>query len=95
MELSFDNRDGQIWLNGSLVDWRQAKTHVLDHGLHYGGTIFEGIRCYQGKIFLLSEHIDRFFYSADKLGLHINFSKDELISACKEQVSINNIDWND
>jgi branched-chain amino acid aminotransferase len=46
--LSFDDRDGQIWMNGQLKPWRDCKTHVLTHGLHYGSAVFEGNRAYGG-----------------------------------------------
>jgi len=73
---------GKIWVNGSLVRWEDAKVHVLSHALHYGGGVFEGIRFYmtpKGRsIFRLSEHIDRFFYSASVLKMNIPFSKDEI-----------------
>lgn len=66
-----DDRDGKIWYNGSLVDWREAKTHVLTHTLHYGMGVFEGVRAYetaQGPaIFRLQDHTDRFFDSAKSL----------------------------
>ena len=50
MSLPFDNRDGWIWLNGEFVPWREANTHVINQGLHYGNCVFEGERAYNGKI---------------------------------------------
>ena len=56
---SFDDRDGSIWFDGELIDFRSAKIHVLSHGLHYGSAVFEGERVYNGKIFKSSEHTER------------------------------------
>jgi branched-chain amino acid aminotransferase len=58
-DLAFDQREGSIWYNGEYVDWKNAKVHVLSHGLHYGSTVFEGVRAYGGEIFKLKEHTDR------------------------------------
>ncbi len=70
--MSFSDRDGVIWFNGELVDWREAKVHVLTHTLHYGMGCFEGVRAYQTDegpcIFRLKEHTDRLFRSAKFLG---------------------------
>ena len=66
--MTFDDRDGVIWLNGSFVPWRDARVHVLTHSLHYGMGVFEGVRAYKTDagtaIFRLREHIDRLFRSA-------------------------------
>ncbi len=56
----FDQRDGHIWFNGALVPWRDAKLHVLSHGLHYASCVFEGERAYGGVIFKSREHSERF-----------------------------------
>ena len=58
--IPFDDRDGFIWMNGKIVPWREAKLHVLTHGLHYGSCVFEGERAYRGKIFKTTEHSERF-----------------------------------
>ena len=55
----FDDRDGQIWYDGALVPWREAKLHVLSHGLHYASGVFEGERAYGGNIFKLRAHTER------------------------------------
>ena len=68
--IPFDDRDGAIWFNGKLVPWRDAKVHVLNHGLHYGSCVFEGERVYGGRIFKLREHSERLFASARELGLY-------------------------
>ena len=78
MTLSFDNRDGWIWFNGSFVPWKEATNHVITQGLHYASTVFEGERAYNGKIFKSIEHTDRLFNSAKILGLSIPYSKDEI-----------------
>ena len=62
--LPFDQRDGFIWMNGGLVAWKEAKLHVLSHGLHYATCVFEGERAYGGKIFKSTEHSERFKRSA-------------------------------
>ncbi len=81
----FDQRDGQIWLDGALVPWRDAKTHVLSHGLHYGSCVFEGERAYNGVIFKSREHSERFRRSAQILDFEIPFSVEE-IDAAKDAV---------
>ena len=54
--IPFDDRDGTIWFDGAMVPWRDAKIHVLSHGLHYASGVFEGERCYAGNIFKLRDH---------------------------------------
>jgi len=61
----FDDRDGWIWLDGQFVPWREAKVHVLTHGLHYASAVFEGERMYGGEIFELTQHTERLFRSAE------------------------------
>ena len=60
--IPFDDRYGFIWMNGKVQIWNQAKVHVLNHGLHYGSCVFEGIRVYDKKIFKFDEHIERLFF---------------------------------
>jgi len=81
----FDQRDGHIWLNGALVPWREAKLHVLSHGLHYGSSVFEGERAYGGVIFKSREHTERLHRSAEILDFKIPYSVDE-IEAAKDAV---------
>ena len=94
--MSFADRDGVIWLDGELVPWREAKTHVLTHTLHYGMGVFEGVRAYntsQGPaIFRLQEHTDRLFRSAHILRMEIPFSKAQLNEAQKLVVRENGLD---
>lgn len=79
--LPFDQREGFIWLDGRMLAWGDAKLHVLSHGLHYGGAVFEGERAYGGKIFKSSEHSARFQRSADYLDFKIPYSVAELDAA--------------
>ncbi|MEZ5691725.1 MAG: branched-chain amino acid aminotransferase [Rickettsiales bacterium] len=79
--LSFDDRDGYIWFDGKLVEWRDAKIHVLSHGLHYASCVFEGVRVYNGKIFKLREHTERLINSAKLLGFNLPYSLEELEEA--------------
>src|SRR5690554_2149826 len=85
MQPSMADRDGFIWLDGELVDWRDAKVHVLTHTLHYGMGVFEGVRAYETPngtaIFRLQEHTDRLFNSAKIFGIKIPFTKEEINEA--------------
>lgn len=82
---AYDDRDGKIWMDGQLVDWRSANVHVLTHGLHYASSVFEGERAYNGKIFLSREHSERLHFSAKELDFEIPYSVDE-IEAAKQAV---------
>ncbi|MBO6519419.1 MAG: branched-chain amino acid aminotransferase [Rhodospirillales bacterium] len=88
---NFADRDGKIWYNGALVEWRDAKVHVLTHGLHYASSVFEGERMYSGTIFKLREHTERLFYSAHELGFEIPYSADEIDAACNQVCEVNGI----
>ena len=89
--IPYDKRSGKIWYNNELVDWQEVKLHVLSHGLHYGSCVFEGLRVYDGEIFKLEEHTDRFFYSAKIMDIKIPYSKDEINQATKKIVSVQNV----
>jgi branched-chain amino acid aminotransferase len=89
--LPFDDRDGVIWLNGKLVPWREAKVHVLTHSLHYGNAVFEGDRCYGGKVFKLTEHSRRLHHSARMVGYEIPYSVEELDAATRQVVAENKL----
>jgi len=78
----FDDRDGSIWFDGSLVPWRDAKLHVLTHGLHYASAVFEGERAYAGNIFRLHEHTERLIDSARIMGFEIPYSPEQIAAAC-------------
>ncbi len=79
--IPFDDRDGTIWLDGEMVEWRQARVHVLTHGLHYASSVFEGERCYGGSIYRLREHGERFANSARLLGFELPFAIEQLEAA--------------
>lgn len=88
---SFDNMVGKIWMDGEFVDWTDAQVHVLTHAMHYGSSVFEGQRAYNGKIFKLEEHTDRLFASAEILGMKIVQTKQEINDACNKLLEINNL----
>ena len=94
--LSMADRDGQIWFDGQLVDWRDAKIHVLTHTLHYGCGAFEGVRAYNTAggtaIFRLQEHTQRLFNSAKILRMTIPFTQDQVNEAQKEVVRVNKLE---
>ena len=93
---SMADRDGLIWYDGKMVDWRSATTHVLSHTLHYGMGVFEGVRAYKtdkgAAIFRLKEHTDRLFRSAHILGMKMPFDKATLMEAQKAAVRENNLE---
>ncbi len=87
--IPFDQRDGWIWFNGEIVPWKEAKVHVLTHGLHYGSSVFEGERAYGGVIFKSTEHSIRFRKSAEIMDFEIPFSVEELNTAKDKVVELN------
>ena len=89
--IPFDKREGKIWYNNELVDWKDAKTHIIGHGLHYASLVFEGVRIYDGEIFKLEEHTDRLFHSANRMDIKIPYSKNEINNATKKIVSVQNV----
>ena len=93
---SMDDRDGKIWMDGQMVDWRDAKIHVLSHTLHYGCGAFEGVRAYKTEqgtaIFRLQEHTQRLFNSAKILRMNIPFGLEEVMQAQKDVVRLNNLE---
>ena len=89
--IPYDKRTGKIWFNNELVDWADAKIHILNHGLHYASCVFEGERVYDGEIFKLEEHTERLFHSAFRLGFKIPYDQEYLNNACKEIVKIQNV----
>jgi branched-chain amino acid aminotransferase len=89
--LPFDDRDGFIWFDGKLIPWRDAKIHVLTHGLHYGSCVFEGQRVYAGEVFKLTEHTERLIASGKILGFDLPFSVAEIDEANRQVVKANNI----
>ena len=91
--IPFDKRIGFIWYNGDFVEWQNATTHVLNHGLHYGSCVFEGLRVYGEKIYKLEEHTKRLFHSASGMGIEIPFSMDHLNDAQEETIKKMNIKY--
>ena len=87
----FHNRDGLIWFDGTMIDWRQANLHVLTHALHYASCVFEGERVYAKKIFKLREHTDRLINSANIMGFQIPYTAEEIDAACIEACEANGI----
>ena len=91
--LSMADRDGWIWMDGKLVPWRSATTHVLTHSLHYGLAVFEGVRAYKTQlgtaIYRLKEHTDRLFSSAHIYMMKIPFTRERLMEAQCEVVRAN------
>ncbi|MDH4227117.1 MAG: branched-chain amino acid transaminase [Deltaproteobacteria bacterium] len=86
----------KIWMDGKLIDWKDATVHVLTHSLHYGLGVFEGVRCYKcenGKsaVFRLKEHTDRLFDSAHIMQMEIPFTKDEINKAVVETIKANDL----
>ena len=87
----YDDRDGFIWMNGTMVPWRDARIHVLTHALHYASCVFEGERVYDGRIFKLREHTLRLADSARKLGFDLPHDIATLEQACQQVVAANGI----
>ena len=81
----YDDRDGKIWMDGTLVEWRDANVHILSHALHYASSVFEGERCYNGKIFKSTEHSERLLKSGELLDMPIPYTVAQ-INAAKEAV---------
>jgi branched-chain amino acid aminotransferase len=86
--IPFDQRDGSLWFDGKLVPWKDAKIHVLTHGLHYASSVFEGERLYNGRIYKLEDHTTRLFESARILGMEIPFTEDQINNATIEAARV-------
>src|SRR6056300_747272 len=93
--MSMADRDGEIWMDGQFVDWRDANIHVLTHTLHYGMGVFEGVRCYEttsgSAIFRLKDHTQRLLNSAKIFQMKLGYSKEELMQAQLETVRRNKL----
>lgn len=87
----YDDRDGFIWMDGKLVDWRSANVHILTHGLHYASAVFEGERCYSGKIFKSTEHSARLLRSGELLDMQIPYTVAEIDAAKVATLKANNL----
>lgn len=94
--MTMDDRDGVIWLDGEMVPWREAKTHVLTHTLHYGMGVFEGVRAYKTErgaaIFRLQDHTDRLFRSAHIMNMAMPFDKETVNEAQRAAVRENGLE---
>ena len=92
--MAFDET-GKIWFNGELVDWKDAQIHVLSHVVHYGSSVFEGLRCYDTEngpaVFRLRDHMKRLINSAKVYRIDIPYDLDELCDAVKETIHINKL----
>ncbi len=89
--IPYDDRDGEIWFDGALVPWREAKLHVLSHALHYASCVFEGERVYGGRVYKLVEHSKRLGGSARILDFELPYSTDEIAAATREVAAANGI----
>jgi len=89
--IPFDDRDGFIWMDGKMVPWRDAKVHVLTHGLHYASCVFEGVRSYGGKVFKLREHTQRLIKSGELLGFKIPYTLEQIEQATLDILAKQNI----
>lgn len=90
---SYEDRDGFIWMDGKMVEWRNAQVHILTHALHYASSVFEGERCYNGKIFKGVEHSKRLRHSANLLDMEIPYSVEEIEKAKYDMLKANG--WTD
>ncbi len=90
---AYDDRDGKIWMDGKLVEWRDANVHILTHALHYASSVFEGERCYNGKIFKSVEHSQRLRRSAELLDMEIPYTVQEIEKAKYDMLAANG--WTD
>ena len=90
--LNLEDRDGQIWYDGALRDWRDAKIHALAHSLQYGSAVFEGERVYSGKVFKLTRHSERLHKSAQMIGMELPYSVSEIDAATIAVVRANQLE---
>ena len=89
--VNYADLKGYIFFDDELVEWNNAKLHVLSHGLHYASCVFEGLRVYDGEIFKLEEHTQRLFHSAKRMDIKIPYSEEEINQATKKIVSVQNV----
>ncbi|OJY31922.1 branched-chain amino acid aminotransferase [Gemmobacter sp. LW-1] len=87
----YDDRDGKIWMDGKLVEWRDANVHILTHALHYASSVFEGERCYNGKIFKSTEHSQRLLKSGELLDMPVPYTVEQLNAAKDEVLAANGL----
>jgi branched-chain amino acid aminotransferase len=91
VELGYDDRDGKIWLDGQLVDWRSAQVHVLSHAMHYASSVFEGERAYGGKIFKSRAHSERLLASGKLIDFEIPYSVKDIEAAKESALQANGL----
>jgi branched-chain amino acid aminotransferase len=91
MSLTMDDRDGFIWFDGKLLPWREVKTHVLTHALHYGSAVFEGERIYEGRVFRLAAHSARLINSARLLEYELPWTREQIDEATRSVVKANKL----
>jgi branched-chain amino acid aminotransferase len=89
--LPFDQREGYIWLDGEFIEWKNARIHVLTHGLHYASCVYEGERAYGGQVFRLRDHTDRLYRSAQWLDFALPYTKEEIEAATSRLIELNDI----
>jgi len=87
----YDDRDGFIWMDGKMVEWRSANVHILTHALHYASSVFEGERCYNGRIFKSVEHSQRLRKSGELLDMELPYSIAEIEAAKEATLKANNL----
>ncbi|MCI2399957.1 branched-chain amino acid aminotransferase [Aliiroseovarius subalbicans] len=87
----YDDRDGKIWMDGKLIDWRDANVHILTHALHYASSVFEGERCYDGKIFLSRKHSERLLKSGELIDMEIPWTVDQIEEAKRAVLDANGL----
>ncbi|MEE1151462.1 branched-chain amino acid transaminase [Methanobrevibacter sp. UBA212] len=94
--MAWDDTASKIWFDGNMVDWKDANIHVLSHVVHYGTSVFEGIRAYKNEngvgVFRLKEHVQRLFDSAKIYKIEIPFTQEEIEEAILETVRVNELD---
>jgi len=88
---SYDDRDGKIWMDGALVDWRDANVHILTHALHYASSVFEGERCYGGRVFKSRAHSERLLKSGEMMDMPIPYGVDEIEAAKRAVLDANGL----
>ncbi len=92
MTNGYDDRDGVIWLDGEMVPWRQANVHVLTHAMHYASSVFEGERCYNGKIFKSVQHSERLLKSGEYIDMPIPYTVEQIEAAKYEALKANGLE---
>ena len=91
MSSGYDDRDGKIWLDGTLVDWRSARVHIMTHAMHYASSVFEGERAYNGKIFKSRDHSERLIQSGKLIDFDVPYSVDEIEKAKEKALKANGL----